>query len=139
MATGDLAVPGGPLLPEGELRWRYSASGGPGGQHANTSNTRVELLFDPRTSGALDETQRAMILERLGAPVKVVAADERSQWRNRRLALERLADRIADALEIPPERRPTAASRATLARRRDTRRRQQARRRDRRWRYEPED
>ena len=139
MAIGDLQVPGGPLLPAGELRWRYSASGGPGGQHANTSHTRVELLFDAAASPSLDTDERRLIVGRLGSPVRVVAADERSQWRNRRAALDRLAERLADALEIPAERRATSVPPASLARRREERRRQQARRRDRSWRYGPDE
>jgi ribosome-associated protein len=129
-------IPGGPLIPESELRWRYSASGGPGGQHVNTSNTRAEVLFDVAASKALDDRQRQLITERLGRTVRVVASDERSQWRNRRLAAERLGDRLADALEIPPERRPTRPGRGELARRRATRLRQQAKRSSRRWTYD---
>ena len=139
MATGDLQVPGGPLLRADELRWRYSSSGGPGGQHANTSHTRVELLFDAAASPSLDDDQRALILGRLGSPVRVVAADERSQWRNRQVALDRLAERLADALEIPAERRRTFVPRASLARRREQRRHEQARRRQRSWRYRPDE
>jgi ribosome-associated protein len=139
VATGDLPVPGGPVIPAGELRWRYSASGGPGGQHANTSNTRVELLFDPSVSKALDDDQRALVIGRLGSPIRVVSAGQRSQWRNRQVALERLGDRLADALEIPEERRATSVRRASLARRREARQHEQARRRDRRWTYRPDE
>jgi ribosome-associated protein len=131
-----LRIPGGPLIPEGELRWRYSASGGPGGQHVNTSNTRAEVVFDVEASTALDEEQRRLIVERLGRHVRVVASDERSQWRNRRLAAERLGDRLADALEIPAERRPTRPSRREQARRRTARLHEQAKRTARRWTYD---
>jgi ribosome-associated protein len=134
-ASGVL-VPGGPLIPDGELRWRYSASGGPGGQHVNTSNTRAEVVFDVENSTALTDQQRNLIIERLGRVVRVVASDERSQWRNRKLAAERLGDRLADALEIPPERRITKPSRRELARRRTTRHRDQAKRSARRWTYD---
>jgi ribosome-associated protein len=129
-------VPGGPLIPDAELSWRYSASGGPGGQHVNTSNTRAEVIFDVEASAALSERQRQLIAERLGRIVRVVASDERSQWRNRKLAAERLGDRLADALEIPAERRPTKPSRRELARRRDARLRQQSKRGARRWTYD---
>jgi ribosome-associated protein len=128
-------IPGGPRIPESELRWRYSASGGPGGQHVNTSNTRAEVLFDVGASNTLGDDQRQLIMERLGRTVRVVASDERSQWRNRRLAAERLGDRLADALEIPAERRPTRPSRRQLARRQTTRLHQQAKRSSRRWTY----
>jgi ribosome-associated protein len=136
---GDLQVPGGPLIPARELRWRYSASGGPGGQHANTSNTRAEVVFDVAASDALSDDERRLVTERLGPIVRVVANDERSQWQNRRLAAERLGDRIADALEIPAERRPTRPSRRQLSRRRETRQREQKRRQLRRWTYGSEE
>jgi ribosome-associated protein len=135
-SVNGLHVPGGPLIPESELRWRYSASGGPGGQHVNTSNTRAEVFFDIEASTVFDEAQRQLLVERLGRVVRVVASDERSQWRNRRLAAERLGDRLADALEIPPERRPTRPSRREQERRRTSRVRQQAKRTARRWTYD---
>jgi ribosome-associated protein len=94
-------------IPLDELEWRFSASGGPGGQHANTSNTRAEVRFDVAGSPSLGPRQRARLLERLGPLVRVVASDERSQARNRDLALQRLAARLADGLRIDPVRRPT--------------------------------
>lgn len=133
--TGDLQVPGGPLIPAGELRWRYSSSGGPGGQHANTSNTRAEVFFDAAASDALSPAERELVTGRLGPLVRVVASDERSQLQNRRLAMERLGERIAEALEIPPDRRPTSPSRRELSRRRQARQHQQRRRQLRRWTY----
>jgi ribosome-associated protein len=132
-----LKVPGGPYIPAGELRFRASGSGGPGGQHANTANTRVEVVFDVAGSKALAGEEKARLVEVLGPVVRVVASDERSQWRNRRLALERLGIRLADALQIPEERRPTAPPRNALARRRSQRERGQEKRRRRRWTYEP--
>jgi ribosome-associated protein len=135
-ATGGVQVPGGPLIPDGELAWRYSASGGPGGQHVNTSNTKAEVVFDVEASASLTDRQRELIMNRLGRVVRVVASDERSQWRNRKLAAERLGEKLADALEIPAERRPTRPSRRELARRGATRRRQQAKRTSRRWTYD---
>jgi ribosome-associated protein len=134
--TVGVRVPGGPLIPDAELAWRYSASRGPGGQHVNTSNTRAEVVFDVEASSVLNDQQRALITGRLGRVVRVVASDERSQWRNRKLAAERLGERLADALEIPVERRPTKPSRRELARRRTARRRDQAKRSDRRWTYD---
>jgi ribosome-associated protein len=95
-----------------ELEWRFSGSGGPGGQHANTANTRVEVRFDAAHSPSLGPRQRARIVERLGPVVRVVAADQRSQLQNRQLALERLAARLADALRIE---RPRHATRPSLA------------------------
>ena len=109
------AVPGDPYLtvtrscriPVEELEWRFSASGGPGGQHANTANTRAEVRFDVAASPSLGPRQRARLLERVGPVVRVVASDRRSQARNRDLALERLAARLAEGLRVDPERRPT--------------------------------
>src|SRR5919205_2091652 len=95
-----------------ELAWRATASGGPGGQHANTSNTRVELVFDVADSPSLGPRQRARLLERVGPSVRVVASDERSQARNRELALERLAARLAEGLRVERPRLPTRPSRA---------------------------
>src|SRR5918992_1929469 len=90
-----------------ELDWRFSASGGPGGQHVNTANTRAEVRFDVAGSPSLGPRQRARLLERLGPEVRVVAADERSQARNRALALDRLRRRLADALRTETPRRAT--------------------------------
>ena len=104
-------------VPIDELQWRFSGSGGPGGQHANTSNTRVECLFDAASSPSLTEWQRARILQRLGEVVRVVAADERSQLRNRELAMERLRDRLREALHDKPNRVATTATRSSRERR----------------------
>ena len=95
-ASSHLVVSRSCRIPLDELEWRFSASGGPGGQHANTSNTKAEVRFDVATSPSLGPRQRARLLERLGPVVRVVASDERSQARNRDLALERLAARLAD-------------------------------------------
>src|SRR5882724_9419935 len=109
-------------IPLDELEWRFTGSGGPGGQHANTSNTRVELRFDIAGSRALGPRQRARLLERLGTVVRVVASDERSQSRNRALALDRLRDRLADALHIEAPRHATRPTRAAKQRRLDSKR-----------------
>ena len=109
-------------IPMGELRWRFSRSGGPGGQHANTADTRVELLFDVAGSPSLGPRQRQRLLEKLGPEVRVVASDERSQTRNRALALDRLRDRLADALKVETPRRPTRPTKASKVRRVDAKR-----------------
>ncbi|MGH9166108.1 MAG: alternative ribosome rescue aminoacyl-tRNA hydrolase ArfB [Acidimicrobiales bacterium] len=106
-----------------ELEWRFSGSGGPGGQHANTANTRAELRFDVAGSASLSEAQRECLVSRLGPTVRVVASDERSQARNRALATERLAQRLAAALHVATPRRPTAPSRAARRRRLEAKRR----------------
>jgi ribosome-associated protein len=109
-------------IPLDELEWRFSASGGPGGQHANTSNTKAEVRFDVVASPSLGPRQRARLLERLGPLVRVAASDERSQTRNRELALERLRQRLADALRVDRERRPTAPTATARRRRVDSKR-----------------
>ncbi|TML65506.1 MAG: aminoacyl-tRNA hydrolase [Actinobacteria bacterium] len=116
-------------IPFDELEWRFSGSGGPGGQHANTSNTRVEVRFDVASSPSLGPRQRARLLERLGPLVRVVASDERSQVRNRELALERLRSRLAEALRVQRERRPTAPTRSSRERRLEDKRRRAERKR----------
>lgn len=108
MSEGDrLEVNPSCAIPLSELRWRTSRSGGPGGQHANTSDTRVEVIFDVANSPSLRPGERQRLLERHGGQVRAVAADERSQVRNRALALERLRTRLAAALVVAPTRRPT--------------------------------
>jgi len=110
-------------IPLDELEWRFSASGGPGGQHANTANTRAEVRFDVAGSPSLGPRQRARLLERLGPVVRVVASDERSQLRNRDLALARLVARLAEGLRVetarvPTKPRPSAARKRVDAKRR---------------------
>ncbi len=102
-----------------ELEWRFTASGGPGGQHANTSNTKVEVRFDIASSPSLGPRQRARLLERLGPVVRATASERRSQHQNRALALERLQARISDALHVDPKRYSTKPSRAAKKRRVD--------------------
>jgi ribosome-associated protein len=117
-----------------ELDWRFSASGGPGGQHVNTANTRAEVRFDIAGSPSLGPRQRARLLERLGADVRVVASDERSQLRNRELALERLRSRLAEALRVETPRRPTKPTRAAKEKRLEAKRQRSETKRRRRGR-----
>jgi ribosome-associated protein len=121
-------------IPLDELEWRFTASGGPGGQHANTANTKVEVRFDVAGSPSLGPRQRARLLERLGPVVRVVASDERSQVRNRALALDRLRSRLADGLRIDPVRRATAPSAAARRARVEAKRRRGDVKRSRSWR-----
>jgi len=105
-------------IPRYELSESFSASGGPGGQHANKAATRVELTFDPATSSAFrHETQRARVIDRLGTPIRVVVDDERSQIRNRTIAEERLVAKLRDALRVQATRRATKPSRGAKRRR----------------------
>jgi len=113
-------------VPADELEWRFTGSGGPGGQHANTSNTRVEVRFDVARSAVLGPRQRARLLARLGPVVRVVASDRRSQAQNRSLALERLGGRLAAALRVERPRRPTEPTAAARQRRVQTKRRRGA-------------
>jgi ribosome-associated protein len=134
-----LDVGAGRRIPPSELELRFSRSGGPGGQHVNTSSTRVELVFDLAGSPSLtdDEKQRATrrLRRRLDSEgrLRVVAQDERSQLRNRELAMRRMADLLREALAPPPPpRRPTRPSRAKAAERIDDKRRAGVRKRLRR-------
>ncbi len=104
-------------IPLAELTWRFTGSGGPGGQHANTANTRVELMFDVAGSQSLSARQRDRLLRELGPTVRVVASDTRSQTRNRELALERLQRRLALAMRDTVLRRPTKPTRSSQHRR----------------------
>jgi ribosome-associated protein len=129
---GDrLVVTGSCTIGLDELEWHFTGSGGPGGQHANTANTRVELRFDVARSPSLGPRQRARLLERLGPLVRVVVSDSRSQHRNRELALERLRERLANALRVDRPRVPTRATRAAKERRLQAKRRQAERKRGR--------
>ena len=107
------------VIPDGELTWRFSRSSGPGGQHVNTTDTRVQLSFDLAASEAFPEELKQRMLTRLGRPVVVVAASEyRSQLRNRRAAEERLAEVLEQALRPPRARRvPTKPSKGSQQRR----------------------
>jgi len=115
-----------------ELEWRTTASGGPGGQHANTSDTRVEVRFSVATSPSLGPRQRARLLEKLGPVARATASDSRSQARNRDLALERLRTRLAAALKVEKPRRATKPSRSATQARLDAKRRHALRKQDRR-------
>jgi ribosome-associated protein len=121
-APRSLRVTGSCTVPLDELEWRFSGPGGPGGQHANTANTRVEVRFDVAGSPSLGESERRRLLERLGPVVRVAASDTRSQLRNRELALERLRRRLAAALRTTRSRRPTAPTEASRRRRLEAKR-----------------
>jgi ribosome-associated protein len=110
-------------LPLSEVELRFSRSSGPGGQHANRSETRVEAVFDVEASSALSDAQKRRVLARAGTPLRAVAQDERSQWRNRELALERLAERLREALRVERPRRPTTPTAAAREKRLEEKRR----------------
>jgi ribosome-associated protein len=110
-------------LPRGEIELRFSRSSGPGGQHAQKSDTRVEASFDVEASSALSEAQKRRVLAKAGPVLRAVAQDERSQWRNRELATERLVESLREALRVPRRRRPTKPSKAARERRLEAKRR----------------
>ena len=116
-------LPGGLSIPDGELVERFSRSPGPGGQSVNTTDSRVELVWDPAASAVLDEQQRARLARRHEGPLVVVAHEHRSQHRNRAAARERLAARIRELLAPPPpKRRPTKPTRGSKERRLEAKR-----------------
>ena len=110
------------VLPPGEVVFRTSRSSGPGGQHAQKSETRVEAVFDVERSEALTEAQRRRVVARAGPVLRAVAQDERSQARNRELALERLVAQLREALRVPRKRTPTKPSQAAVERRLEAKR-----------------
>ncbi|GAB1328981.1 alternative ribosome rescue aminoacyl-tRNA hydrolase ArfB [Streptomyces sp. NPDC093260] len=121
--SGPHLIRGSVALPEAELAWRFSRSSGPGGQHVNTSDSRVELSFDLARTEALPEVWKRRALERLAGRlvdgvITVRAAEHRSQWRNREAAAVRLAALLAEATAPPPKpRRPTRVPRGINERR----------------------
>ncbi|HWB68852.1 MAG TPA: alternative ribosome rescue aminoacyl-tRNA hydrolase ArfB [Solirubrobacterales bacterium] len=119
-------------IPLGEVELRASRSSGPGGQHANVTASRIEAVFDIEASSALSDPQRTRLRERFGPQVSAVAQDARSQARNRELALERLAQKIAAALVVRAPRRPTRPTQASRRRRLEQKRRTGERKRERR-------
>jgi ribosome-associated protein len=138
MPDGYLSIIPGFELPLSELEYRASRSGGPGGQHVNTSSTRIEVWWDVAGSTALTADQRERLLQKL-APrldsngrLRLVSSGTRSQLRNREEVTERLRDVVAAALVLPKKRRPTRPSRAAKAARLEAKRRRAATKRERR-------
>jgi ribosome-associated protein len=110
-------------IPVSEIRYRVSRSSGPGGQHANTAETRVEAVFEVDASEALTERQKQRVRSAAGAVIRAVAQDERSQARNRDLARERLVAKLRDALRVERRRVATRPTHASVERRLETKRR----------------
>jgi len=111
------------LLPLTEIELRFSRSSGPGGQHANTAETRVEAVLDVQASSALTDVQKKRVVAKAGPTLRAVAQDERSQWRNRELAVERLVDQLRDALKVQRRRIATKPTRASRERRLESKKR----------------
>lgn len=137
-ARGDLAVSPGLTIPRHELVLRVSRAGGAGGQHVNTSSTRVEVAWDLAHSAAVTPEERARLMRALGRRVandgvlRVVASERRSQAQNREAAEARLAALVRGALIVPKRRRPTRPTRASVERRLEAKHRQGERKRERR-------
>ncbi|HEX3563296.1 MAG TPA: alternative ribosome rescue aminoacyl-tRNA hydrolase ArfB [Solirubrobacterales bacterium] len=127
-----IEVAEGTVIPLDEIELRASRSSGPGGQHANVTASRIEAVFDVEASKALSDSQRDLLLRRLGDRVTAVAQDARSQARNRELALERLREKLTEGLRRPKPRRPTRPGRAARERRLDQKRRTSQRKAQRR-------
>jgi len=127
--TDSIPVRGSVAIPRAELRWRFSRSGGPGGQGVNTADSRVELRWDLAASAALPEPLKARALDRLSGRLvegvlSVVVSEQRAQLQNRAIAEKRLAALVADAIAPPPARRhPTKPSKAAMQRRIEAKRR----------------
>ena len=123
MADDPIQVTRSVSIPRSEIDFRFSRSSGPGGQHAQKSDTRVEASFDVEASSALSEAQKRRVVAKAGPVLRAVAQDERSQWRNRELATERLVESLRQALKVERRRRPTKPTKASRERRLDQKRR----------------
>ena len=123
MGSDTIHVTRSVALPLAEIELRFSRSSGPGGQHAQKTSSRVEATFDVAASTALGEAQKQRVIARVGRVLRAVAQDERSQLRNRQLAVERLVDELRTALRVERPRRPTAPTKASRERRLDAKRR----------------
>ncbi len=132
MADDPIRVTRSVFIPHSEIELRFSRSSGPGGQHAQKSDTRVEAVFDVEASGTLSEAQKRRVVAKAGPVLRAVAQDERSQWRNRELALERLTETLRQALRVERRRRPTRPSKAAVEKRLEQKRRRGATKRLRR-------
>jgi ribosome-associated protein len=110
-------------IPRSEIELRFSRSSGPGGQHAQKSDTRVEAVFDVEASSTLSDAQKRRVVAKAAPVLRAVAQDERSQWRNRELALERLANALREALRVERTRRATRPTKAAVERRLEEKRR----------------
>jgi len=123
MADDPIQVTRSVSIPRAEIELRFSRSSGPGGQHAQKSDTRVEASFDVEASSALSHAQKRRVIAKAGPVLRAVAQDERSQWRNRELATERLVESLREALRVPRRRRPTKPTKASRERRLEAKRR----------------
>jgi ribosome-associated protein len=123
MEPDSIRVTRSVVLPLSEVELRFSRSSGPGGQHANTAETRVEAILDVEASSALTDAQKRRVLAKAGPTLRAVAQDERSQLRNRELAVERLVERLRDALKVERRRVATKPTKASRERRLESKKR----------------
>jgi len=123
MEAESIRVTRSVAIPRSEIEFRFSRSSGPGGQHAQKTESRAEALFDVEASAALTERQKQRVVARAGRVLRAVAQDERSQWRNRELATERLVELLREALRVERPRRATAPTEASRQRRLEEKRR----------------
>jgi ribosome-associated protein len=126
MEPDSIRVTRSVVLPLAEVELRFSRSSGPGGQHANTAETRVEAILDIEASSALTETQKRRVLAKAGPTLRAIAQDERSQWRNRELAVERLVEQLRKALKVQRRRVATKPTKASRERRLESKKRRSA-------------
>ena len=123
MAGESIRVTRSVSIPRSEIELRFSRSSGPGGQHAQKTETRAEAIFDVERSVGLTDAQKRRVIRKTGPVLRAVAQDERSQWRNRELATERLVEALREALKVKRKRRPTRPTAAAERRRREKKRR----------------
>jgi len=123
MEPDSIRVTRSVVLPLTEVELRFSRSSGPGGQHANTAETRVEALLDVAATSALTDVQKRRVLARAGPTLRAIAQDERSQWRNRELAVERLVEQLRKALKVERRRVATKPTKASRERRLESKKR----------------
>jgi ribosome-associated protein len=123
MAGESIRVTRSVSIPRSEIDLRFSRSSGPGGQHAQKTETRAEAIFDVDRSVSLTDAQKRRVIARAGPVLRAVAQDERSQWRNRELATERVVEELREALKVKRKRRPTKPSKAAKERRLEQKRR----------------
>jgi ribosome-associated protein len=123
MAGESIRVTRSVSIPRSEIELRFSRSSGPGGQHAQKTETRAEAIFEVESSVGLTEAQKRRVIAKAGPVLRAVAQDERSQWRNRELAIERVVEALRDALKVERRRRPTKPGAAAKERRLERKRR----------------
>jgi ribosome-associated protein len=123
MAGESIRVTRSVSIPRSEIELRFSRSSGPGGQHAQKTETRAEAIFDVERSSGLTDAQKRRVIAKAGPVIRAVAQDERSQWRNRELASERVVEALREALKVERRRRPTKPSAAAKKRRLEQKRR----------------